>query len=271
INRSLISRCYTTINELPYTKVHVPVMLNEVLTHLEPKDDELYCDMTFGDGGYTKALLDRCNCKVIAVDQDPTAYSKALKLSQLEQYKDRLFPLLGKFGSIYETIQKKFAYLNTPCLDGIVMDIGVSSGQLETPDRGFSYKLDGPLDMRMFSRGSSLLKEFKEEEEELLKKSISAYEIVNYFSREQMADIIYEFGGDRLSRKIASAIVLARQKRPIESTRELATIIQKACPQPSWQRGHDDVLRNSAARTFQAFRIYINDELGELKRGLAAS
>lgn len=152
------------------------------------------------------------------------------------------------------------------------MDIGVSSGQLETPERGFSYKLDGPLDMRMFSRGRSHEEMITfDNEKELMRKSISAYEIVNYFTREQIADIIYQYGGDRLSRKIAAAIVAARQQGPIESTGTLAQIIQKACPQPRWQRGNDDMLRNSAARTFQAFRIYINNELEELEKALASS
>lgn len=160
---------------------------------------------------------------------------------------------------------------SVPCFDGIVMDIGVSSGQIETPERGFSYKLDGPLDMRMFSRGrNNAVTEF-ENEQELLKKSISAYEIVNFFSREQIADIIYKYGGDRLSRKIADAIIAARQLEPIETTGALAAIIQKACPQPRWQRGNDDMLRNSAARTFQAFRIYINNELNELESVLRSS
>jgi 16S rRNA (cytosine1402-N4)-methyltransferase len=158
-----------------------------------------------------------------------------------------------------------------PCFDGIVMDIGVSSGQIETPERGFSYKLDGPLDMRMFSRGRNNSIIEYENEKELLKKSISAYEVVNFFSREQMADIIYQYGGDRLSRKIAAAIVAARQIEPIESTASLASIIQKACPQPRWQRGNDDMLRNSAARTFQALRIYINNELNELESALRSS
>lgn len=152
------------------------------------------------------------------------------------------------------------------------MDIGVSSGQIETAERGFSYKLDGPLDMRMFSRGrnNDSAIEFQNEQE-LLRKSISAYEIVNFFSREQIADIIYQYGGDRLSRKIAAAIVTARQIEPIESTTTLANVIQKACPQPRWQRGNDDMLRNSAARTFQAFRIYINNELNELESALRSS
>ncbi|CEP15915.1 hypothetical protein [Parasitella parasitica] len=226
--------------------------------------------MTFGEGGYTKALLDSCDdCKVVAVDQDPVAYAKALQLAELKPYRDRLFPLLAKFGSIYEEIESEFNW-KIPCFDGIVMDIGVSSGQIETAERGFSYKLDGPLDMRMFSRGRNASIVY-ENETLLMRKSISAYEIVNFFSREQIADIIYQYGGDRLSRKIAAAIVTARQLSPIETTSSLAAVIQKACPQPRWQRGNDDMVRNSAARTFQALRIYINNELGELEKAMTAS
>lgn len=189
-------------------------------------------------------------------------------MSQLLPYKDRLFPILGKFGSILDSIQEQLK-LEAPCLDGMIMDIGVSSGQIETAERGFSYKLDGPLDMRMFSRGKE--ESVHDQEKEWIKKSISAYEIVNFFSSEQIADIIYQYGGDRLSRKIATAIVTARHQAPIESTLQLADIIQKACPQPRWQRGNDDMVRNSAARTFQALRIYINNELGELEKALSAS
>ncbi|CAO3653274.1 unnamed protein product [Mucor fragilis] len=259
-----------TTAAFPYPRVHVPVMLQQVVTHLKPKNGGVYCDMTFGEGGYTKALLDACDdCKVVAVDQDPTAYAKALQLAELTSYKDRLFPLLAKFGSIHEQIESELDW-DIPCFDGIVMDIGVSSGQIETADRGFSYKLDGPLDMRMFSRGRNTTTEY-ENETHLMKKSISAYEIVNFFSREQIADIIYQYGGDRLSRKIAAAIVTARQLGPIETTSSLAAVIQKACPQPRWQRGNDDMVRNSAARTFQALRIYINNELVELEKALSAS
>ncbi|KAL0080742.1 MraW methylase family-domain-containing protein [Phycomyces blakesleeanus] len=272
-----ILKNYTTIanDELPYTKIHTPVMLSEVLTHLAPEPGKIYCDLTFGDGGYTKAILDSCDCKVVAVDQDPTAYEKALQLAATPDYKGRLFPLLSKFGQIDSAVKKNFDW-SFPCFDGMVMDIGVSSGQIETASRGFSYKLDGPLDMRMCSRGkdapSSSSEEFTfEDEARLMRKSISAYELVNFYSREQIADIIYKYGGDRLSRKIAAAIVDARQKAPIETTGELAAIVQKTCPQPRWQRGDDDMLRNSAARTFQALRIYINDELAELESALRSS
>ncbi|KAI8988429.1 methylase MraW, partial [Mycotypha africana] len=259
---------------LPYEKIHVPVLLQEVLSALSPKEGGIYCDMTFGDGGYTQSLLDACHCKVVAIDQDPVAYTKALKLAEMEPYKNRLFPILGKFSTVKQEMQSKFPDWHIPCFDGMVMDIGVSSGQIQTPERGFSYKLDGPLDMRMSSRGTASHDKdgmTYEKESELLKKSITAYEIVNFFHQDHIADIIYQYGQDRLSRRIAAAIVEARQKAPIETTRQLATLIHKACPQPGWLRGEDDVVRNSAARTFQAFRIFINNELDELKKGLSAS
>ncbi|KAG0164581.1 hypothetical protein DFQ30_009731 [Apophysomyces sp. BC1015] len=243
-------------------------MLPEVLQHLAPKPGGVYCDLTFGDGGYTKAILDTCDCKVVALDQDPTAYEKAQKLASMEKYRGRLIPILDRFGQVDSAIRK--LSWEIPCFDGMVMDIGVSSGQIETPSRGFSYKLDGPLDMRMFSRGR-LEATQSDDEARLMYKSISAYEVVNFFPREQIADIIYQYGGDRLSRKIADAILAARQKAAIETTGALAEIIQSACPQPRWQRGDDDMLRNSAARTFQALRIYINDELSELKNALKSS
>ncbi|KAG2224861.1 hypothetical protein INT45_008043 [Circinella minor] len=244
-------------------------MLQQVLDYMSPRPGGIYCDLTFGDGGYTKALLDSTDCKVYAVDQDPTAYEKALQMADMDAYRGRLFPLLGRFGQIDKLLRDNH-HDNIPFLDGMVMDIGVSSAQLETAARGFSYKLDGPLDMRMFSRGKGVEPKI-EQENELLSRSISAYEVVNYYSREQIADIIYQYGGDRLSRKIASAIVTARQKSPFSTTAELAAVIQKACPQPRWQRGDDDMVRNSAARTFQAIRIYVNDELGELKSALRTS
>ncbi|KAI8340240.1 methylase MraW [Chlamydoabsidia padenii] len=251
---------YSTITPvLPYTPIHTPVMLQQVLTQLSPSPGGMYADLTFGDGGYTKAILDSCDCQVVAVDQDPTAYEKALQMASMASYKGRLFPILGRFGDIHNLVKTHLTW-SLPCFDGMVMDIGVSSGQVETASRGFSYKLDGPLDMRMFSRGRHA-ESTSSTEQALLRKSISAYEIVNFYSREQIANIIYQYGGDRLSRKIASAIVDARQVAPIETTGTLASIIQKACPQPRWKRGDDDMLRNSAARTFQALRIYINNEV----------
>ncbi|RUS22203.1 MraW methylase family-domain-containing protein [Endogone sp. FLAS-F59071] len=166
-------------------------------------------------------------------------------------------------------------YPSIPCFHGMLFDIGVSSAQLETPSRGFSYRLDGPLDMRMFSRGAPMddghASPVEDEEQRLLKGSITAYEVVNFFPQEQLSDIIYQYGEERFSRKIAAAIVQARQEQPLATTSELAAIIQGAVPAPRWYRSDDDMLRNSAARTFQAIRIYVNNELEQLRNALRAS
>ncbi|KAI9286054.1 methylase MraW [Umbelopsis sp. AD052] len=242
-----------SINTAAASSTHVPVMLLQVLEFLKPKSGAVYCDATYGDGGYTRAILDSCDCTVVAIDQDPVAYDRAKEVAVLEQYRGRLIPILGRFGEIDNLVKEQLNW-SAPCFDGMVFDIGVSSGQIDTPERGFSYKSDGPLDMRMFARGS-------DDQEPYVPKSITAYEVVNFYSRQQLADIIYQYGGDRLSRKIADAIVNARVNEPIKSTLALAQIVQAACPQPRWSRGGDDMVRNSAARTFQAIRIHINDEV----------
>ncbi|CAM0137819.1 hypothetical protein VKS41_001032 [Umbelopsis sp. WA50703] len=256
-----MTRSISTV--LPAGSTHVPVLLPHVLEFLKPQSGAVYCDATYGDGGYTRAILDSCDCKVVAIDQDPVAYDRAKLVAEEEQYKGRLFPVLGRFGEIDQLVQQQLNW-TAPCFDGMVFDIGVSSGQIDNPERGFSYKMDGPLDMRMFARGSS-------DDEPHVPRSITAYEVVNFYSRQQLADIIYQYGGDRLSRKIADAIVNARTSQPIKSTLALAQIVQAACPQPRWSRGGDDMVRNSAARTFQAIRIHINDELEQLRSALTCT
>ncbi|CAO3660854.1 unnamed protein product [Umbelopsis ramanniana] len=252
-----------SINTAATSSTHVPVMLPQVLEFLKPKSGAVYCDATYGDGGYTRAILDSGDCTVVAIDQDPVAYDRAKEVAALEQYRGRLIPILGRFGEIDRLVKEQLNW-SAPCFDGMVFDIGVSSGQIDTPERGFSYKSDGPLDMRMFARGS-------DDQEPYVPKSITAYEVVNFYSRQQLADIIYQYGGDRLSRKIADAIVNARVNEPIKSTLALAQIVQAACPQPRWSRGGDDMVRNSAARTFQAIRIHINDELEQLRSALTST
>ncbi|RUS30242.1 MraW methylase family-domain-containing protein [Jimgerdemannia flammicorona] len=302
----------------PYTAVHIPVLLREALQLLQPRSGETYCDATFGDGGYTKALLGACvgprqplprledsGCKLTTQHRAVTVRSLPLTRTlwllkkpgvwsireatgnerQLLRYHweciyahsvgmGRLFPILGRFGHASRLVKEHLKW-SQPCFDGMVFDIGVSNGQLETPSRGFSYRFDGPLDMRMFSRGdvnaAALSSDETQEEARLLKKTITAYQVVNYFSQEQIADIIYQYGGERLSRKIAAAIIQARKKKPISTTSELAVIVQEAVPAPRWKRGDDEMLRNSAARTFQAIRMHVNDELEQLRSGLRAT
>jgi 16S rRNA (cytosine1402-N4)-methyltransferase len=213
---------------------HIPVMLEEVLQSLQPKDGRVYVDATFGFGGYSEAILNAANCKVIALDRDPTVLERAEEFKK--KYKDRFEFKAGKFGY--------FASLVMEDIDGAVFDIGVSSMQIDNPQRGFSHSKEAPLDMRMSCEG------------------ISAKDIVNTYSETELADLIYAYGEDRKSRVIARKIVEYRQTKEIETTTELAEIIYSAIYRPKFGE------LNPATRTFQALRIAVNDELGQLQSGL---
>lgn len=223
------------------TPAHIPVMLGEVLDALEPKNGGVYVDGTFGAGGYTRAILDAADCTVHAIDRDPEAHARAIALAR--HYPGRLIPHHGRFGSVAEILTSA----GVAHIDGFVLDLGVSSIQLSTPQRGFSFQADGPLDMRMSNAG------------------LSAKDVVNEASEAELADIIYTYGEERASRRIAKRIVMARAEKPIETTRELAKLIHDVLPM------HGGLKTDTATRTFQALRIYVNDELGELERALAAA
>jgi len=212
---------------------HIPVMLNEVLKALNPQDGKTYADCTFGNGGYSEAILKAADCKVIAIDRDPNVIERANEL--MKQYGRRFEFYSGCFGGIKDIIKEP--------LDGIVFDIGVSSMQLDQPERGFSYAKDATLDMRMSCEG------------------LSAADVVNNTPEKELADILYNFGEERKSRQIAARIAEARKIKPIETTKELAEIIYKVIYKKTGQP-------DPATRTFQALRIAVNDELGELKNGL---
>jgi len=232
---------------------HIPVMLAEVLDALQPKDGETYVDGTFGAGGYTSAILERADCRVYAIDRDPEAIRRGKALAP--RYNGRLQILEGCFGDMPQLLagagaekpdEKRDGKLDGK-LDGIVLDIGVSSMQINEAARGFSFQKDGPLDMRMSQQGPS------------------AADIVNTAPEKELADIIYTYGEERASRAIARKIVEARNVKPIETTAELARIIHAVLPM------HGGIKTDTATRTFQALRIYVNDELGELERALAAA
>jgi 16S rRNA (cytosine1402-N4)-methyltransferase len=221
------------------TKHHIPVMLPEVLQALEPVSGEVYVDATLGAGGYSRALLESACCTVYAIDRDPNVALTAEKLANA--FPGRFFWLTGNFGDMVELLASQgVAYVN-----GIVLDIGVSSMQIDNPERGFSFRSDGPLDMRMSQSGES------------------AYDVVNKASEETLADIIYNYGEERKARQIARAIVRARTDAPIKRTRELANIVRQVV------KGGDGI--DPSTRTFQALRIKINDELDELTRALSAA
>lgn len=212
---------------------HFPVMLNEVLTAMQPQDGETYVDATFGNGGYTEALLKAANCKVIALDRDPNVKTRAAELKTL--YGDRFDFRAGQFGD--------FAKLVTEPVNGAVFDIGVSSMQLDNADRGFSFGKDAPLDMRMSCSG------------------LSAADLVNNMPEKELADLIYKYGEERKSRQIAAKIIEARKTAPIATTKQLAELIYTVI-----HKTPNAI--NPATRTFQALRIAVNNELEELEQGL---
>ena len=221
---------------------HAPVMLNEVLDALQPTGGEVYVDGTFGAGGYTKAILDKANCKVVAIDRDVGALERAQTLKA--QYGDRLIFIHGRFGDV-ENLLKSAGFEK---VDGFVLDLGVSSMQIDQAERGFSFRFDGPLDMRMdVSQGPT------------------AADIVNRMDETALANLIYEFGEERKSRRIAKKIVERRKGQPFTTTSDLANVVRSCVPK-SKKDGIDP-----ATRTFQALRIAVNDELGELDAALKAS
>lgn len=223
------------------THRHIPVMLEEVLRALSPRAGGIYVDGTFGAGGYTRAILETADCKVYAVDRDPDAFARAADMAK--EFPGRLFPLQGRFGSIAELL----AAVAVKKIDGLVLDVGVSSIQLSTPARGFSFREDGPLDMRMEKTGKS------------------AKDIVNSYDEKELADILFHDGEERAAKRIARRIVAARNEKPVETTRELARLVHDVLPM------HGGMKTDTATRTFQALRIHVNDELGELDRALEAA
>ncbi|KAJ3034079.1 hypothetical protein HK097_004634, partial [Rhizophlyctis rosea] len=211
-------------------------------------------------------MLDTFNCRVIALDQDPHAFARAEKLSEEEQYRGRVLPVFGKFGDLPNLIKEQLD-LSGACIDGILFDIGVSSNQLDDGSRGFSLRFDGPLDMRMASPGGN------SQISKRLKRTLTAEAIVNGFPEEELGNIILKYGEEKSWRKIARAIVEAREYGAIETTHQLADIIADATGR-NWKRGEGTqgiVKSHPAVRTFQSLRIYINDELNELRKGLHAA
>ena len=216
---------------------HAPVMRAEMLELLAPRDDGTYLDGTFGGGGYSAAILEAASCTVWALDRDPDAIARGAELAR--RHSGRLHLLQGRFSDMMRLL----ASAGVTVLNGVVLDLGVSSFQLDDAERGFSFRLDGPLDMRMERDGPT------------------AADLVNELPEAELADVLFRFGEERASRRIARAIVRARAQAPITRTATLAEIIRRASPA---QGGGID----PATRSFQALRIQVNDELGEIERAL---
>lgn len=221
--------------------LHTPVLLREVLEVLGPRDGAIYLDGTFGAGGYSTALLDAANCQVFGIDRDPNALEIGNEIAS--RYPDRLYLLGGCYGDMVKLMAKR----GIKKVDGIALDIGVSSMQIDDAQRGFSFRTSGPLDMRMGMQAVA-----------------SAAEVVNTMNEDDLTQIIYTYGNERASRRIAAAIVKDRENKPFTTTGELASLIRRIV-----KKSKDGI--DPATRTFQALRIYVNDELGELSRGLLAA
>lgn len=221
------------------TASHTPVLFAEVLEVLRPRDGAHYIDGTFGGGGYSRALLEAARCRVLGIDRDPDAIGRGRDMAA--RYEGRLTLVQGTFSEM----ESLLASAGESQSDGVVLDLGVSSFQFDEPERGFSFRDDGPLDMRMAKSGPT------------------AADVVNTADEKTLVDIIFKYGEERHARRIARAIIAAR---PILRTAALAAVVSGALgPAAARLKIHP------ATRTFQALRIYVNDELGELERGLEAA
>jgi 16S rRNA (cytosine1402-N4)-methyltransferase len=224
----------------PHPSRHIPVLGRQAVEMLRPRDGGVYVDATFGAGGYSQAILDSVGTRVIGIDRDRSAISAG-------------FDLVDQSGGRLTLVEDRFSHLAEVCaaqgirsVDGVVMDVGVSSMQLDHADRGFSFRLDGPLDMRMGHEDPT------------------AAEVIAAASEADLANIIYIFGEERHSRKVARAIVTARQQAPITTTRALADIVSRVVRSKAGEI-------HPATRTFQGLRIFVNAELDELHLALAAA
>jgi len=219
---------------------HVPVLVRPVLEYLSPRDGSIYIDGTFGAGGYSRAILAAADCQVIGIDRDQSAVAEGFDLVQAA---DGRLTLAEERFSALDSVAQKFGH---DAVDGVVLDIGVSSMQLDLAARGFSFRADGPLDMRMGGDGPS------------------AADVLAEAGERDLANIIFQLGEERHSRAVARAIVAARKDAPIETTRQLADLVERVVRARPGQI-------HPATRTFQALRIFVNEELAELAQALAAA
>lgn len=219
---------------------HQPVLVEEMLVALNPKDGEIYIDATYGGGGYTKRILDTVDCQVVAIDRDRDAILRAAKHARQSS---RLIPVHGKFGHLDALVH----LAGIERVNGVIFDFGVSSFQIDEADRGFSFMRDGPLDMRMSQHGPT------------------AAEVISQIAPDDLLQVISLLGEDHNARKIVRAIVERRIQKPFKTTKDLADTIEKSVG------GRKGAPIHPATRTFQAIRMLVNDELREISKGLTAA
>ena len=222
--------------------VHKPVLLNEVMEYLQPESGGLFVDGTLGGGGHSQQILERmpAGSHLYGIDRDTEAIHSATQ--RLKDYDDAFTPIHGNFFQMKELLNGH----NVTSVDGVLLDLGVSSYQLDNPERGFSYHYDAPLDMRMDQTAG-----------------MSAYDVVNNYSFEDLCRVLREYGEEKFPARIADRIISERAKQPIESTLRLSEIICSAMPKKSRYEN-----QHPARRTFQAIRIEVNNELGGLEQAI---
>ena len=220
---------------------HIPVLLSETIEGLAVRENGIYVDGTSGGGGHSAAILARLKSgRLISIDQDPDAIQT---LTERFKKNENSIVIKGNFADMRELLAQRGLYR----VDGVLLDIGVSSHQLDTPARGFSFHEDAPLDMRMSKKGAT------------------AAELVNTLPYEELRRILFEYGEEKYAGAIAKGIIAARESKPVQTTLELAEIVKNNVPQKVRRDGHP------ARKTFQAIRIAVNDELGALRRGLESA
>jgi 16S rRNA (cytosine1402-N4)-methyltransferase len=227
------------VTELEFA--HKPVLFDETIESLSIKPDGVYIDGTAGGGGHSRAIAERLTTgRLLAIDQDPDA---------IQVLKERLgsFPCVSIYQCNFAEMKEAAAANGIEEADGVLLDIGISSYQVDNPERGFSYHHDASLDMRMSKQG------------------VSAKDIVNTFSWQELAEILSKYGEEKYARQIAQGIVRAREKAPVETTLQLAEIVKQSVPAKACRDGHP------ARKTFQALRIQVNGELDKLSEGLDAA
>ncbi|MBR2283612.1 MAG: 16S rRNA (cytosine(1402)-N(4))-methyltransferase RsmH [Ruminococcus sp.] len=225
--------------------IHIPVLLNECMDGLNVRQDGFYADCTAGGGGHSSAIAQRLgqNGRLIALDRDPDAVEAAGKRLRSGGFPCEIQVIHRNYSEL-RSVLRELGYTENAVLDGVLMDLGVSSHQLDEAERGFSYHADAPLDMRMSQEGAS------------------AADLVNTLSEQQLSSILFEFGEEKFARRIAAGIVRARENDPIRTTGQLADIVRECVPQKARRE------KNPCKKTFQAVRIAVNGELDHLSRGL---
>ena len=229
--------------------MHIPVLKNEIIKYLDPKPNENFIDCTFGEGGHALALLEAIepDGKVLGIEADPELYKKFQEEGEIQNPKSKIQNRLSLVNDSYANLKNIVAERNFGPVNGIVMDLGLSSWHFEESGRGFSFREDEPLDMRYNPQADSL----------------TAFEIINSYSEEEIARILGDYGGEGFSRIIARRIAEQRKEKPIRTTFDLVEIIWSALP-PRYQRKK----LHPATKTFQALRIAVNSEIENIKRGL---